>query len=181
MEKIAKLLICSFFIISCKSYAQLPEYITSLEEVETQYGQNKVVNYYSVEVPMPSERSTRSLESAGIDANVLNVMFFSEVDDTFSFYINGELKQTVYEDTTIKTSGTIEQAIFQFPYPTGETTAILKVISSKYGGFETEIKKEYPMLYLKYNNREWYLLHNTVFYIDIDRYFLEDNKKLNRN
>ena len=173
MEKIVKLFVFTLFFLSCKSYAQFPAYISSFEETETRYGLNEVVNYYVIETPSSGDHSTRSLESMGLDKNTLHVMFFSEVDDEFSFYINGELVKTAHENTIIQTTGTVEQTVFEFHYPPGETTAIFKVTSLKYGGFETEIKKDYPMLYLKYSNNNWTLLHNTVFFTDGYSFFLK--------
>ena len=75
------------------------------------------------------------------------------------------LVKKAFEDTRIKTPGTTKQTIFEFPYPQGQSKATLRVTSLKYGGFETEIRKVFPMLYAKYRYNKWSLVHNNLFII----------------
>ena len=77
MEKIVRLCAVALFIVSCKSNAQLSENIISLEEIETRYENNIVVNYYATENPSSGEHSTRTVKSMGLDKDYLHLVFHS--------------------------------------------------------------------------------------------------------
>lgn len=157
MEKIANLLLGLFLLSSCSVLGQIPEYITSFEEIEGQFENNKVYITYSVEIADPENRSTLTMESMNLTTSKLNLLFHSEVEDTFSFYINDQLVKTIRVNSIINSDGELPNDIpwFFFDYPSGQDTARLKVTSNNYGGFETEMRKEYPMLYIKFFKNEW--------------------------
>jgi hypothetical protein len=164
MEKIAKnyALIIACLIGSC-STAQIPSFATSFEENDFTFNGNIIHETYAVEIPGADEALTYPLQQLGVKDNQLNIMFFSEVDDIFSFYVNGELKMTRNVNTKLDQNGKLPNLIFYpLQFPSGSSNAILTVKSLKYGQFQTEIKRSYPMLYLKRYNNEWYLNHNTV-------------------
>lgn len=177
MGKTANLIFCFIMLTSCSVLGQLPENVTSFEEIETRFENNKVYSTYSVEVADPENRSTLTMESMNLTTSKLNLLFHSEVEDTFSFYINDQLVKTVRINSIINSDGELPNDIpwLFFDYPNGQNTATLKVTSNNYGGFETEMRKEYPMLYIKYFKDEWYLNHNTIYKIPFDHFLVNEN------
>ena len=127
------------------------------------YNGKKVHETYSVEIPGFDGAMTYRPEELGVKIDHLNIQFFSEVDGIFNFYLNEELIMTKNVNTVIDQNGNLPNLIFYpIKFPAGYNRATLKVTSVKYGQFQTEIRKNYPMLYLKRFDNEWYLDHTTV-------------------
>lgn len=162
-------------LTACGSlYAQIPEFATSFEEREYTYNNNRIHATFTVEIPGANNALTYTLQEMGITDDQVNIMFFSEVNDTFNFYVDGHLQLSETVNTIVSKDGDLTEFIlYPIKFPEGKDTAILTVSSLLYGGFQTEIKRSYPMLYLKRYKNEWYLDHNTVVKIPF-QFFLYD-------
>jgi len=175
MEKIVRKYVIICGLIGCFATAQIPEFTTSFEENLFSFNGNKIHETYSVEIPGYDEAMTYTLQELGVKDDQLNVMFFSEVDGTFSFFVNGQFVMSRAVNTKIDANGKLPDLIFYpIQFPSGSNSAILKVSSLEYGEFQTVIKRSYPMLYLKRYDNEWYLNHNTVVKLPF-QFFLTDN------
>jgi hypothetical protein len=166
MEKIVRIVTLNIILCvinSAMTNAQVSESRIIIEEIQNRYGNNEVIHYYLKEQPNISEY-TVSTESMNLTPNVLNVHFYSEVADSFTFYVNDELIARK-DINTMQRDGKISAYAFEINFPSANDEFTLKVISSKYGSFETEARKAHPMLYLKNFNNTWYLAHTNVFRI----------------
>lgn len=176
MEKIVRILILVISVYSIQAKGQIPEFTTSFEENIFSYNGKMVHETYSVEIPGFDEAMTYSPEELAVNTNHLNIQFFSEVDGIFNFYLNGELVMRREVNTKIDENGNLPDLIFYpIQFPLGRNSAILKVTSLKYGEFQTEINKNYPMLYLKRYDDEWYLDHTTVVQLPFQFFLTNSN------
>ncbi|MGY6649135.1 hypothetical protein [Wenyingzhuangia sp. IMCC45574] len=149
-----------------------------VEQIENTCGTHNATHYYSTEEPDESELKF-SLDEFGIDKEVLNLYFYSEFKDSFSIYIDNILFKTV----SINTESYIKDHSIAFDifsislnYPTNKEKFELRVESNLYGCFKTEVRKEYPILYVKFSNGHWYLSHKDI-YLEPSMYFLYNSKK----
>ena len=166
MEKIVRIVALNIVLCvinSAITNAQVSNSRIIVEEIQNRSGNNEVIHYYLKEQPNISEY-TVSTESMNLTPNVLNVHFYSEVDDRFTFYVNDEIYARK-DINTVQLDGKISAYVFEINFPLGYETFTLKVISSKYGSFVTEARKEHPMLYVKNFDNTWYLAHTDVFRI----------------
>lgn len=169
MEMIVKkrnsslILMCFLFI----SLLQAQDSSSSIiEKIENECNGTENIHYYANETPV-DKNLTFSLDEMKISKTQCRLHFFSEVDDEFTLYING----TVYKTTKVNTIPSVKEdsiakgnaIILEIDYPEGNDKFTLRVESNKYGCFETEVRKEHPMLYVKYWDNTWYLSHTTVF------------------
>ncbi len=137
-----------------------------LEKIENKCNGSKLIHYYLEETPNDNNLIF-SLDEMKINKTQCRLNFFSEVDDEFTIYVNGD----VYKTTKVNTIPTVKEdniakgnaIILEIDYPEGNDKFTLRVESNKYGCFETEARKEHPMLYVKYWDDKWYLSHTTVF------------------
>ena len=167
MEKIVKQkwnIFLVFLMLNIISNAQM----SLIQEIVNECNGIKVKHYYLNETPNDDDL-TFSLDEMKISKTQCRIHFFSEVDDEFTLYING----TLYKKEKVNTTPSVEEdgiargnaIILEIDYPNGENTFNLRVESNKYGCFETEVRKEHPMLYIKYWDKTWYLSHTTVFWL----------------
>jgi hypothetical protein len=173
MEKIVRkyLIFTVVTVLATFAHGQTPN-STVIDKTENFCNSKKAYHYYSIESPS-KEKYTVSTEKMGIDTDKLNLHFFSEVDDKFIISVNGRQHLTTNVNTRYVDGGNTR--VIRIPFPNGSESFTLKVTSLKYGCFETEVRKQHPMLYIKYFNNEWYLDHNTVFEIPYF-YFLKDKR-----
>jgi len=174
MEKIVKDKYISLLIVVlfCCNFvkAQQTDGFTIIEESLTPpCGVNgmKSRNLYLDEVAVAGESLSLGQFSNNNEDREFRVHFFSEVEDTFKFYINGVLKETVNINTkpTVNSEGKKENKpiALAFKFADGQTKFDFKMESTKYGCFETEARIAHPMLYLKYHQEMWYIDHSNVF------------------
>ncbi len=150
----------SVTIITSASYGQIDNTIT--EKFENICENTRVTHYYSIE-EASMDRYTIAPSVMGINTDVLNLHFFSEVEDQFKIYVNGQLHSDIFVNTTLEDGGNTR--LLDVEFPQGQDTFLLRIESLKYGCFETEARKRHPMLYIKHSNDKWWLDHNTVFEI----------------
>ena len=137
--------------------------VNSITEVLSEYGRNEISTYYNNEEPNLQREFTVDPAVVGFDMNKLNILFYSEVQDEFSFYLDGNLIETKSINTKKNEEGKGRIDIVNIDFPSGAITATLKVTSVNYGGLETTVKKEFPMLYLKKSEKGWSAVHNAVY------------------
>jgi hypothetical protein len=136
-----------------------------ITKVVSVYEQNQINTYYNIEEPNLQREFTVDPTVMGFHMEKLNIFFYSEVQDEFSFYIDGILVKTKSINTKKDEEGKGRIDIVTIDFPSGAVTANLKVTSLKYGGLETTIKKDLPMLYLKKSEKGWSAEHNKMFLI----------------
>ncbi len=139
-----------------------------LEKIENECNGSKLIHYYLEETPNDNDLIF-SLDEMKINKTQCRLNFFSEVDDEFTIYVNGDVykKENVNTIPSVKEDGVARgrAILFKIDYPQGDDKFILRVESNKYGCFETEARKEHPMLYIKYLDNTWYLSHTNVFWL----------------
>jgi hypothetical protein len=160
MEKIVRFgLLIMMMVTSFCCKAQ----VNDITEVTTVFGRNQISTYYNNEEPNLQREFTVDPTVVGFNMNKLNILFYSEVQDEFLFYINGNLVETKSINTKKDEENKGRIDIVTIDFPSGASTATLKVTSLNYGGLETTIKKEFPMLYLKKSEKGWSAVHNAVY------------------
>lgn len=177
MEKIVKKEIIILIVIMFSSKIIFSQSFSIVEKIENLCATNNVIHYYIDEVPS-TKMLTFSIDELKIDRENINVHFFSEVDDIFEIYVNGIHYSTKNINTTLyEENGEFKAKarILRIKFPVENNSFLLRIESNKYGCFETEVRKNFPMLYLKYFNNTWYLTHTNVFRL-VSAYFLEDAK-----
>jgi len=144
---------------------------TVIDNFTNNCGSTKVNHYYSVEEP-DDKKYTFSPVEMKINTDLLNLHFYSEVNDDFKIYVNGSLHSDILVNTKLESGGRTRLVKIDFPNGTDKFT--LRLVSTKYGCFETEVRKQHPLLYIKYLSNTWHLDHNTVFELP-QMYFMNDN------
>jgi hypothetical protein len=175
MEKTAKNY-CFYFLIgllfSCSALAQRNDK-TIVAKIENRFGNNNLVQYYVTEQPT-FDYFTFSLEKMEFDQNFMHIYFFSEVNDTFQFFINDVKVKTEIVNTK-GYDGRGKDPVVRIAFPEGQIEFSLKVTSTKHGSFETNTKRKYPMIYLHNDPNEWNITHSDVYRLPY-KYFTRDPK-----
>ena len=160
-----------FLLIGMSSFGQ-QDFLTRIEKRVDNCGTTSATHYYLIE-EADMKRYTVSPAEMGINSNVLNLHFFSEVKDRFKIYVNGALHSDISVNTMLEDGG--KTRLLDIAFPTGSDSFTLRVESTKYGCFETEARKQHPMLFIKYSDNDWSLDHNTVF--KIPQFYFMTNPK----
>ncbi|AZQ43729.1 hypothetical protein [Nonlabens ponticola] len=139
------------------------DWARDFEEVISAQNRITVHNYYIDEI-LDFERHVRSIDRLGLETNTVYLQFFSQINATLILELNGIPIPSIEVDTrVIKGNGFPDMIWYPIKIPEGETSAISKVSSVEYGSFETKLRHDRPMLYLKHVEGDWYLEHTTVF------------------
>jgi len=163
MEKIVrKYLICFIigFCVSTVASAQRTDK-TIISKTNNRFENSDIVQYYVTE-RATIDYFTFSLEKMEIDKDFVHIYFFSEVNDYFEFYID-DVKVKKERVNTLGYDGRGKDPLVRLGFPDGKNEFTLKVISSRYGSFETIAKKGFPMVYIKSDPNEWYITHSDVY------------------
>ena len=163
MEKIVrKYFICLviIFCLSTAAYAQRTDK-TIISKIESRFEKSDLLQYYVTEQPNIIY-FTFSLEKMDIDKDFVHIYFFSEVNDYFEFFID-DVNVKKERVNTIGYDGRGKDPLVRLGFPNGKNEFTLKVISSRYGSFETIVKKGFPMIYVKSDPNEWYITHSDVY------------------
>jgi hypothetical protein len=162
MEMIAKMFFYGVYLVPFIGFSQTPDWAYSLEQITYQEGVNTVHASYVKEKLDYQEHKVRSVSEMNLNDNTVYIQFFSEVDSTFKFYLDDELVASHQVNTYIKPDGSLDIFMYPIQLPILKNERTLKVKSLKYGTFTSVIKKDYPMVYAKYDNNNWYVEHSDV-------------------
>lgn len=149
----------------------------NIDKKITTFGRNEIISYHVNEIADFKKNYSIDPGIVGFDTNQINLFFFSEVNDEFVFYVDNEFNQIKKVNTTQNGDGAGRIDVVEIAFPNGVTSATLKIESSKYGGIETIIRKEHPMVYLKNRDNKWYVNHTSVYQLPQWHFTRKTNKQ----
>jgi len=145
MEKIVKkitlLIVLNF--VSNISLGQL----NFLRTFETYCDTTKIYQYYTHGEPY--RLKVFALDG---DDGINRIKLYSEMEDTFKYYFNGELKKTRKVDSRAKLNNRgvpsfkVEQYLYH--YPEGEDSVLFRLETESHGCLESWIKPEFREVYI---------------------------------